>query len=50
MKYKAKSHRIKKPIYKRWWFITLILFTIIGALGGEDVVCQAKLTPFYVEI
>lgn len=26
----------KKPFYKRWWFIAIIVFLVIGALGSED--------------
>lgn len=25
----------KKPFYKRWWFITLVAFIVIGALFGD---------------
>jgi len=29
---------LKKPFYKRWWFIVLVVIVIIGAIGsgGED--------------
>lgn len=37
MKFNSKRVKSKKPFYKRWWFVTLIVFAIIGALGsGED--------------
>ena len=26
--------KIKKPIYKRWWFIVLIIFIVLGAVFG----------------
>lgn len=26
----------KTPFYKRWWFIAIIVFLVIGALGSED--------------
>ena len=41
----------KKPIYKRWWFIllvVLIVLSIIGGLGGADTDTPAD-TPAKVE-
>lgn len=28
--------KVKKPFYKRWWFIALVALFIIGAIGGGD--------------
>ena len=28
--------KVKKPFYKRWWFIVLVAMFIIGAIGGGD--------------
>lgn len=30
------NEKLKKPFYKRWWFIALVVFVIIGAFGGDD--------------
>ncbi|WP_031513105.1 hypothetical protein [Desulfofalx alkaliphila] len=34
------TEKQKKPIYKRWWFIALVIIVVIGALGssGEEAV------------
>jgi len=36
---KEKKVKIKKPLYKRWWFIALVvvvvLFVVIGIFGGD---------------
>ena len=32
----VKGAKVKKPFYKRWWFITLVAIFIIGAIGGGD--------------
>ncbi|MDZ5711610.1 DUF4352 domain-containing protein [Jeotgalibacillus haloalkalitolerans] len=34
----AKKDKVKKPIYKRWWFIALAVIVVIGVIGnlGED--------------
>lgn len=34
----VKNVKVKKPFYKRWWFIALVAIIIIGALGnmGEE--------------
>ena len=43
--------KIKKPIYKRWWFIllvVLIVLSIIGGLGGTDTDTPTD-TPAKVE-
>lgn len=31
-----KDNKIKKPLYKRWWFITIVIIIIIGALGSSE--------------
>ncbi len=35
---KENSVKIKKPFYKRWWFIALTIFIVIGIIGnlGQD--------------
>lgn len=33
---KNKEAGPKKPFYKRWWFIALVAFIVIGAFGGDD--------------
>lgn len=32
----SKKVKEKKPFYKRWWFITLVVLFIIGIFGGDD--------------
>lgn len=32
----VKGAKVKKPFYKRWWFIALVAMFIIGAIGGGD--------------
>ena len=29
-----KQVKLKKPIYKRWWFIIIVVFVIIGVIGS----------------
>ena len=38
-----KEGKVKKPFYKRWWFILLVIFVIIGAIGsgGDDEITSA---------
>lgn len=33
---KESRARIKKPFYKRWWFIVIVVLAVIGAFGGEE--------------
>ena len=30
-----KGAKVKKPFYKRWWFIALVVFAVIGVFGDE---------------
>ena len=32
----VKGAKVKKPFYKRWWFIALVVVLVIGALSGGD--------------
>lgn len=42
MRKKDNESKVKKPFYKRWWFIGIVLLTIIGAIGsgGEDATTE----------
>lgn len=43
----AKSEKVKKPIYKKWWFY-LVLILVVGAIGGalgDDEPTQKNDTP-----
>jgi hypothetical protein len=35
MKQKQNVAKIKKPLYKRWWFIGLVVIILIGAFGNR---------------
>ncbi len=39
---KDNESKLKKPFYKRWWFIGLVVLTIIGAIvsAGEDTTTE----------
>ena len=32
----VKGAKVKKPFYKKWWFIALVVVLVIGALSGGD--------------
>ena len=32
----TEGTKVKKPFYKRWWFITIVALVIIGAIFGPD--------------
>lgn len=37
MRKKEKIEKVKKPFYKKWWFIGIIVIVILGAIGsGSD--------------
>ena len=32
----VKGAKVKKPFYKKWWFIALVVVLVIGAFSGGD--------------
>ena len=44
---KTMSEKLKKPIYKRWWFITIAVVVILGFIGsignGDNEAQQASI-------
>ena len=46
----VESVKVKKPFYKKWWFIALVAMFIIGAIGGGDVEDTTKEEPETEEV
>ncbi len=36
MKKANESTNVKKPFYKKWWFIAIVVIAVIGAIFGSD--------------
>ena len=46
----VENVKVKKPFYKKWWFIALVAMFIIGAIGGGDVEDTTKEEPETEEV